>query len=244
MWIQKKFKNCKKYERNGVIAVVKMPKCTDFNNRNFNLKISKKSKEINIVDGTNSIVITDEIGIGNKVHFSLLFIKEAMVVIINKGNLYVRDENGKIFIINNKGIICDYTGDCSDIIWKNREYFIDSLGIIVGSKYNLVKRVEKLQYINNLIFSLSAYFKFYNNSLFGLSVLNMNTAIGLNEFKFIVKEGKISKNKLENDSKFNLATSSDNENESYNDNDEIMDEIDFINSVSYYDNKNNEHEDF
>ena len=239
MWVQSKFEKKKKFERNGVIKCVNVPVGKSIIDKRYNLKVSKKQKSIDIVDGTNSIIITDEIGISNLVEFSILFIKDAMLFVLHKGVLYVKDKNENIMVVNNKGKVTDFSGDSSVIVWKNRSQMLDYSISVVGGKYHLDSRLEKIHYLDNIILKVTSYFRVNNGNLFGFSVTNLNTDLGLNEFNFVVKESKVVKKLLESDIKFNRRENSNKDDiDSYiesNSDDESFDDLEILNNLVYYD---------
>lgn len=234
MWIQDKYININKYKRDGVLSYLTLPKSTKVREELYKLNI--KSKSLDFVKGKDVYIISDEIGISENVSFSYFFVNDFLCIKLIKGNLYVKDENNKVFSINNKNKIVEYTSDIKYIEWKTKSEFEDFSNFFTKNKYNLISEIDKRSYVNNLLFIVETEYKYNVNKLFNFKLKEIKESIG-GSFEFVVKEKVEEKpstyNILLNEDKYLYEEEKKKESKKfslYPDEDEDIDEYDEISS--------------
>ena len=195
MLVNSKFSKCKTYEKRGIITKVKVPVGKDIVDKKYDIKVVSKNKDIEIVDGKGTLVITDEIGFSGTVSYEILFAKDVFIISLKKGNLYARDKNGSIVVINAKNKISDFNGEERSIIWKTYNQLYDLCLLATRKMYNLSLKTEAMQYVNNAILKVSSYFHPNMGMLFQLKVDNFDIAPALGKFKFEKKDPIVSNNR-------------------------------------------------
>lgn len=181
MWIQSKFKRSKSLKRDGIISEIKVPSVAGAIDKKYDLRVSKKGMEI--VEGKNSIIISDEIGFHNSSEFDIVFTYDCFVLQLKKGTVYVREDE-KIKEIVGKKVPVDFNGKDGYICWKSRKELFDLCNILMKNHYNLSNSSDLRTYANNVIFKVSASYTPENHSLFCLKVVDYDTSIALDKVEF------------------------------------------------------------
>jgi hypothetical protein len=188
MWIQPKYASLTKSKRKGKLGVLtlpKVPKGSSLVDSAFKLNI--KPKSLDFVKGNNAYILSDEIGICDKTQFSFFFTDDFMCICVLKGLVYVKDEKGAIYSINQKNKIVEYEANPERIIWKSMSDLHVFVNYVMQSKYNLIKEVDKRNYANNLLFSVEAEYVYSNSKLFTIRFTELSEVIG-GSFNFEIKE--------------------------------------------------------
>ena len=188
MWVQEKYADLAKSKRKGKLSVLTLPKSTKgVNVLDSTYKLNIKPKSLEFVKGNNAYILSDEIGICDTTHFSFFFTDDFMCVCVLKGLIYVKDENGDIFSINQKNKIVKYDSNPERIVWKSMSDLRVFVNYTLETRYNLITETDKRNYANNLIFTAQADFVYNNSKLFTLRFTELSEAIS-GSFNFEVKE--------------------------------------------------------
>lgn len=185
MWLQEKYKGVKKFTRTGKLTSLTLPKDTKMLQSLYELNI--KSKSIDFIKGKDTYLITDEIGIADDVEFTFFFNADCLCIKLNKGVLYVKEEDGTVNSVGMKHKIHTSTLKADKIIWKTIEDLKVFANYVVKSKYNLTSDMDVNHYRNNLLFGVKTSFEPSQGNLFTIKFTKISEEIG-GSFKFEVKE--------------------------------------------------------
>lgn len=194
MWIQEELGRKRKFKRNGLLTVLNLPTKVKLKEMKNNIKINKKEKSINLVEGKRAYALTDKIGISDHVEISLFFMPTFMVIEVQKGCIYLEESDGSIVSLGKDSKITPFKGSKDNIAWKNRLDILDFCEYFVKRKYNLDNQVELTKYINNLIFTFNSSYNLKDSKLFSFKLIEIYFDLGVDIFKYeIKKENRISK---------------------------------------------------
>lgn len=189
MWLNKGCKNLKEIKRDGLVTSIVLPTDSDILDKKYGLKISKRDKKIRFDKGKDVYIITDKIGINELCEFSVFFMSNFMVIELQKGFIYLKDENDVVYRINNKNKIDKIDDDSvQSIWWKDSKEISEYCKRITKSKFNLIRNEDVLNYFNNLIFTINSYFSASEGNLFIFKFLDFYYDLGLEKFNYEVKE--------------------------------------------------------
>ncbi len=187
MWIQNGYTEVKKFDRAGILSSLILPKDSKKDNNLYKLAI--KSKNLELVKGSDTYILSNEIGIQDTADFTFFFLNDLLCVKLEKGSLFVKDTDGEIYSINNKHKMTKLTIKEDKLIWKSLNDFIDLTNCMIKDKYNVYSPIELSNYRNNLIFSVRSSYSVTQSCLFTIKFLNISEKIG-GSFEFKVYEGR------------------------------------------------------
>lgn len=188
MWIQEKFKNNKFFSRKGIIEQVSIPNVKSIENMKVDIKVNAKKVTLDIIEGKNALLISDEVGFNGTVTYDILFLENAFLMVLKKGTIFVKDSNGKIYSYNAKNKLDIFEGEIKSICWKSYKDLKDYCLSIVKGRYNTDGYRITEDYLNNMIVRVNSYFYPHDNNLFSFKVTDLDTSLACGKFVFEKKE--------------------------------------------------------
>lgn len=188
MWIQEKYKKLKSYSKKGIIKKIDLNISDKSVSSKADLKVLAKKSAIEVVDGKNTVIVSDEIGFNGSVVYDILFAEDVFIMVLKKGTVYLKDKNEKIYSLNAKNKLDDFSGDKKSIEWKDREGLLEYCFTLIKGYYNTDGKIQTEEYLYNMIMSVNSSFYPHENRLFNFKISDHDYSPACGKFNFEKKE--------------------------------------------------------